>query len=91
MTNVAPIFIYQVVITKLQSLEIIYTEGENLSFPDILSQNITLADAQLYQLEHKVIPKDIKFHINGKKLTTMYYIKTIRTQQLPTVIRLLLK
>ena len=57
-------FKYQVVITKFQILQIIYTEGKNLAFPDILSQNISLADAKLYQLEHKVLDKDRKFHIN---------------------------
>ena len=61
-------FKYQVVITKFQNLQIIYTEGKNLAFPDILSRNVSLADAKLYQLEHKVIPKDIKFHINGKEV-----------------------
>ena len=74
-----------------QNLQFIYTEGKNLAFPDILSRNVSLADAKLYQLEHKVIPKDIKFHINAKKLTILYCIKTIRTQQLTTVIQLLLK
>ena len=59
-------FNYQVVITKFQNLPIVYTEGKNLAFPDILSRNVSLADAKLYQLEHKVIPKDIKFQINGK-------------------------
>ena len=38
------------------------------NFADILSRNISLADAKLYQLEHKVIPKDIKFQINGKEV-----------------------
>ena len=61
-------FKYQVLITKFQNLQIIYTEGKNLAFPDILSRNVSLADAKLYQLEHKVIPKDIKFHINGKEV-----------------------
>ena len=59
---------YQVIITKFRSLQFLYTEGKNLAFPDILSRNIPLADAKLYQLEHKVIPKDIKFHINGKEV-----------------------
>ena len=54
--------------TKFQNLQIIYTEGKNLAFPDILSRNISLADAEHYQLEHKVIPKDIKFHINRKEV-----------------------
>ena len=54
-------FNYQVVITKFQNLQIIYTEGKNIAFPDIL--NISKADAKLYQLEHKLIPKQIKFLI----------------------------
>ena len=53
-------FKYQVVITMFQNLQIIYT--------DILSRNVTLADAKLYQLEHKEIPKDIRFQINGKEI-----------------------
>ena len=61
-------FKYQVFITKFQNLQIIYTEGKNVAFPDILSRNISLADAKLYQLVHKVIPKDIKFYINGKEV-----------------------
>ena len=61
-------FKYQVVITKFQNLQIIYTEGKNIAFTDILSRNVSLADDKLYQLEHKVIPKDIKFHINGKEI-----------------------
>ena len=60
-------FKYQVFITKFQNLQIIYTEGKNVAFPDILSRNTSLADAKLYQLVHKVIPKDIKFYINGKE------------------------
>ena len=61
-------FKYQVVITKFQKLQIIYTEDKNLAFPDNLSRNVSLADAKLYQLDHKVIPKDIKFHINGNEV-----------------------
>ena len=73
-------FKYQVVITNFRNLQIIYTEGKNLAFPDIHSRNVSLADAKLYQLEHKVTPKDIKFHISGKKLTILHCIKTIRPQ-----------
>ena len=61
-------FNYQLVITKFQNLQIIYTEGKNLTFADILSQDISFEDAKFYQLEHQVIPKDIKFHINGKEV-----------------------
>ena len=59
-------FMYQVVITKFQNLQIIYTEGKKLAFLYIFNRSISLADAKLYQLEHKVIPRDMKFHINGK-------------------------
>ena len=61
-------FKYQVVITNLQNLQIIFTESKNLMFSDILSRNISLAEAKVYQPEHKVIPKDIKFHINGEEI-----------------------
>ena len=40
-------FKYQVVITKFQNLQIIYTQGKNLAFPDFVSRNIPLADAKL--------------------------------------------
>ena len=72
-------------------MQIVCTEGKTLEFPDILSRNISSADGKFYQLEPKVIPKDIKFHINGKKLTILFFIKMITTQQLSTVIHLLLK
>ena len=49
-------------------MQIIYTEGKNLAFPYILSRNVSLADAKLYQLEYKELPKDKKFHINGKEV-----------------------
>ena len=62
-------FKYQVVLTRLQNLQIIYTEGKNLAFPDILSRDVSLADAKPYQLEHTVIPKDIKFHNNRKEVS----------------------
>ena len=31
------------------------------TFPDTPSRNVSLADSKIYQLEHKVIYKDIKF------------------------------
>ena len=61
-------FKYQFVKTKLQNLQIIYTEGKTLAFPDILSRNVSLADAKLYQLEQKVIPQDIKLYVSGKEV-----------------------
>ena len=54
-------FRYQVIITKFQNLKIIYTEGSNLAFPDILSRNVTIEENQQHQLQHKKIPKDISF------------------------------
>ena len=55
-------FRYQVIITKFQNLKIIWTQGSNLAFPDILSQNVTVADYQKNQLQHKKIPREIEFY-----------------------------
>ena len=54
-------FRYQVIITKIQNLEIIWKPSSNLSFPDILSRNITTEEHQEHQLQHKRIPGDIEF------------------------------
>ena len=54
-------FRYQLVISQFQNLKIIWTEGKNLAFPDILSRNVKLKDLDKYQLKHKKIPKDISF------------------------------
>ena len=60
---------YQVVLTKFNNLKIIYTPGSNLAFPDLLSQNVPIADIKRYQLEHKTIPNDIKFILdNGEQI-----------------------
>ena len=80
---------YQFVTTKFQTLQIIYIEGKNLAFHDILSRNISLADAKLFQLEHKVIPKDINFHINGKE--DNYSLLHQDDKDATVVIQLLLK
>ena len=53
---------YQLVISQFQNLKIIWTEGKNLAFPDILSRNVSIKDLDKYQLKHKKIPKDIKFY-----------------------------
>ena len=55
-------FRYQVTITKLQNLKIIWTPGSNLAFPDILSRNITIEQYQKHQLQHKRIPRDTEFY-----------------------------
>ena len=55
---------YQVIITKLRNLKIIWTPGSNLAFPDILSRNVTVEEYQEYQkhqLQHKKIPRHIEF------------------------------
>ena len=78
-------FKYQDVITKFLNLQINYTERKNLAFPDNLSRNVSLIDAKLYQLEHKLKRKDKNFIITERRLTT-HYIKTINMQQLMTFI-----
>ena len=55
-------FRYQVVITKFQNLKIIWTQGSNFAFPDILSRNVTVEEYQKHQLQHKKIPRDIEFY-----------------------------
>ena len=54
-------FKYQVIITKFHNLKIIWTPGSNLAFPDILSRNVTLSEANRLQLQHNEIPHDISF------------------------------
>ena len=55
-------FRYQVIITKFQSLKIIWTPGSNFAFPDILSRNVTVGEYQKHQLNHKKILRDTEFH-----------------------------
>ena len=55
-------FRYQVIITKFQSLKVIWSPGSNLAFPDILSRNVTVEEYQKHQLNHKKIPRDIEFY-----------------------------
>ena len=54
-------FRYQVIITKFQNLKIIWTPGSKLSFPDILSRNVTIDEYHHHQLQHKKLPRDIQF------------------------------
>ena len=51
-------FRHNSVISQFQNLKIIWTEGKNLAFPDILSRNVSIKDLDNYQLKHKKIPKD---------------------------------
>ena len=55
------LFRYQVIITKFQKLEIIWTPGSNLAFPEMLSWNVTIDEYQNHQLQHKKLPRDIQF------------------------------
>ena len=55
-------FLYQSVKSQFQNLKIIWTEGKNIIFPDILSRNVKIKDLDRYQLKHKKIPKDISFY-----------------------------
>ena len=54
-------FRYQVILTQLTNLQIIWTPGKNLAFPDLLSKNISLKDLNGHQLPHIEIPKEIRF------------------------------
>ena len=55
-------FRYQAIIIKFQNLEIIWTPGSNLAFPDMLSRNVTVEEYQKLQLQHRKTPRDIKFY-----------------------------
>ena len=48
------------IITQLTNLQINWTPGKNVAFPDLLS-NVSLKDLNGHQLAHKEIPKDIRF------------------------------
>ena len=54
-------FRYQVIIKQFTYLQIIWTPGKNLAFPDLLSRNVPLKDLNGHQLAHKEIHKDIRF------------------------------
>ena len=54
-------FPYQVIITQFTNLQIIWTPGKNLAFPDLLSRSVSLKDLNGHQFTHKEIPKDIRF------------------------------
>ena len=43
-------------------MKIIWTEGKNLAFPDILSRNVKTRGLDKHQLKNKKIPKDILFY-----------------------------
>ena len=58
-------FRYQVTITQLTNLQIIWTPGKNLAFPDLLSRIVSLKDRNGHQLAHKEISKDISFFIRS--------------------------
>ena len=63
-------FRYQVIITKFQNLNIIWTPGSNLAFSDILSRNVTIDEYQHHQLQHKKLPRNIQFFDeHGKQIT----------------------
>ena len=49
------------IITKFENLNIIWTPGLNLTFPDILSRIVTIEQHQIHQLQHKRIRRDIEF------------------------------
>ena len=55
-------FRYQAIITKFQNLEIIWTPGSNLAFPDILSRNVTVEEYRNHQLRNKKKPRDRDFY-----------------------------
>ena len=55
-------FKYQVIIIKFHNLKIIWMPGSNIAFPDILSRNVTLSEANRSQHQHKENPNDVSFY-----------------------------
>ena len=54
-------------------MNVIWTPGSNLAFPDKLSRNVTVDEYQHHQLQHKKLPRDIQFFDeHGEKI--MYKI-----------------
>ena len=49
------------IITQFTTLQIIWTPGKNLAFPDLLSRNVSSKDLNGHQLAPEEISKDIKF------------------------------
>ena len=60
-------FKYQFVLTKFQNLKIIYTEGNNLAFPNLLSRHVPIKETKKFQIEHKTITENISFYTSGLK------------------------
>ena len=48
-------FMHQVVITKTQSLNNLYTEGKKLAFSDLLSKQVPIEKTRTFQIEQKTI------------------------------------
>ena len=62
-------FKYQVIITKFHNINIIWTPGSNLAFPDIFSRNVTLSEPNKPRPQHEEIPHDISFQgEDGRKV-----------------------
>ena len=60
----------QVIMTKFQSLKSFWKPGSKLALPDLLSRNVTVKDYQKPQLQHKQIPREIKFYDEHGSLVT---------------------
>ena len=54
-------FRYQVIITQSTNLQIIWTPGKNLAFPDMLIRNVSLKDLNGHQLSQKKFPRILDF------------------------------
>ena len=61
-----------------------WTPGSNLAFPDILSRNVTLSEANKLQLQHKEIPHDISFYDQDRH-KVHYTIKHEDEQNAPCI------
>ena len=54
-------FRYWVNTTQFTNLQILWTPGKNMAFPDLWSRNVPLRDLNGHQLSHKEFPEDIRF------------------------------
>ena len=54
-------FKYQKQFLKFNNIVIKWKQGKDLTFPDLLSRNATSSKVKELQLQHKVLPKEIKF------------------------------
>ncbi len=73
------LFRYQLQFTKFPHLEVHWTQGNNLSFADILSRDFTPHQLIHEQIKHKILPKELSFMdcLGGKVYYSIEHDKNI--------------